>query len=1141
MAKYTDTKNSLIYETIYKPSIKLTNGQIVGGNYQYTNDDRDIIPGSPIINAIDINWGSVVLNYLSVNGNATTSISTTSELLKYLETLNNNIAYNKIKGIQINDKYYTFENGTAIIDGLLDDIKISAASINNNIQVLPDENGVLDISSIVYPLKESIDQISASVNTIHEIVNEHTSTIETIAASLANIDISSFASLATVAISGSYNDLLDKPAIPDEDSIYDNINIKIEEGINAGFATLLNSSTIATLITSNIENYLATLDIEGVDGATGLSAYEVWLDKWKSDNPGAGTEPTIEDYLLDITGPKGATGEPGSSIYIKGSAEDCTEPGDSYVFIDDDGQSYLIVLIGKDDHDEKIWSEPANLNVKIEPGKQPRINNEGNWEWYDPELKEYISTVIDNGVSTTFPARGPEGTKGKNAYEVALDEFLTSHYGATPGDYYSYDEWYSRFLPFIIDNGERGVWGVYSYPSAKNIEGADTYQILEYKPTGSETPIIAQAIGKNGAPGLPGTSPIIVELEDNDGTSLIWEIWNESEGTFVPATDANGNIIKAQGKDGRPGSNLEICAHDLDDLTKEGTDNYIIYDPENNTYSTNEDVDRKTTYMSSDNYIGLIVDKELTAEDSLYKLLNTRYSGPGIYYLSKNDYTWYYGGKVFGEDGLPGKSAYEIAVTTALAEYNANHPGQEITDWQTAITQPENIPNELQYLISESTWIDSLQATTISSTAQQEIIDTVIASVIDELDFISSVIINNDNSITQLNGTTLTVSLHGDNIPINSNNPSTIAETINALGTSIDNINVNNGTLAIEINSESTIIFTANTDGSATVNLPSVVGDIISDNTTISNLKSSVIALSTSVASINDALGFDESDWENLTTLKNVINEIIEPSNASGIPSVTTILDSIGNKLKDISLIVGSSDGENVVTINLDINNSTADLSNTLVTGIKINNGNIATPATGIVNIELDYASQLTYTEIVDDGNGGTTEVVNAYTPNNNVISLNDFTQTLLNKVSSIVNEATTNLANENDEKYLAKTDNYVSGIKVYTGATATADIIAETGTVVLSLNEFAKKMQIILTNYTTPTVVNDKIEYEIGTATINIDDGTNATIDLSGYATKADINNIEITIGSVTTDISNNYYNKEYIDNSMKWNVITN
>lgn len=1137
MAKYTDTKNSLIYETIYKPSIKLTNGQIVGGNYQYTNDDRDIIPGSPIINAIDINWGSVVLNYLSVNGNATTSISTTSELLKYLETLNNNIAYNKIKGIQINDKYYTFENGTAIIDGLLDDIKITAASINNNIQISPDENGVLDISSIIYPLKENIDQISASVNTINEIVNEHTSAIETIAASLASIDISSFASLATVAISGSYNDLLDKPVIPDEDSLYNNVNIKIEEGINAGFATLLNSSTIATLITSNIENYLATLDIEGVDGATGLSAYEVWLDKWKSDNPGAGTEPTIEDYLLDITGPKGATGEPGSSIYIKGSAEDCTEPGDSYVFIDDDRQSYLIALIGKDDNGEPIWSDPANLNVKIEPGKQPRINNEGNWEWYDPELKEYISTVLDNGVPTTFPARGPEGTKGKNAYEVALDEFLTSHYGATPGDYYSYDEWYSRFLPFIIDNGERGVWGVYSYPSAKNVEGADTYQILEYKPTGSETPIIAQAIGKNGAPGLPGTSPIIVELEENGATSLIWEIWNESLGDFVPATDAHNNVITAQGKDGRPGSNLEICAHDLDDLIQEGTDNYIIYDPVNNTYSTNEDADRKSTYMSSDNYIGLIVDKALTSADSLYRLLNTRYQGPGIYYLSKNDYTWYYAGKVFGEDGLPGKSAYEIALELEIDKYNSD-PNNTSIDKTNYIDRINDLP---EFIRTATAWINSLQATTISATAQQEIIDTVIASVTDELDFISTVIINNDNSITQLSGSTLTVSLHGDNIPINSNTPSTIAETINELGASIDNITVNNGTLAIEINNESTIIFTANTDGSATVNLPSVVGDIISDNTTISNLKSSVIALSTSVASINDALGFDESDWENLTTLKNVINEIIEPGSTEGIPTVTTILDSIGNKLKDISLIVGSSDGENVVTINLDINNSTADLSNTLVTGIKINNGNIATPATGIVNIELDYASQLTYTEIVDDGNGGTTEVVNTYTPNNNVISLNDFTQTLLNKVSSIVNEATTNLGNENDEKYLAKTDNYVSGIKVYTGATATADIIAETGTVVLSLNEFAKKMQIILTNYTKPTVVNDKIEYEIGTATINIDDGTNTTIDLSGYATKADINNIEITIGSVTTDISNNYYNKEYIDNSMKWNVITN
>lgn len=71
-------KDGNIQYNLEKPDIIIDGGGVIGGKYSFDNTDTNAIPGSPVINAVDINWGA----HLPITG---ATIDTTSDLLRHID------------------------------------------------------------------------------------------------------------------------------------------------------------------------------------------------------------------------------------------------------------------------------------------------------------------------------------------------------------------------------------------------------------------------------------------------------------------------------------------------------------------------------------------------------------------------------------------------------------------------------------------------------------------------------------------------------------------------------------------------------------------------------------------------------------------------------------------------------------------------------------------------------------------------------------------------------------------------------------------------------------------------------------------------------------------------------------------------
>ena len=1115
MPKYTDrqdSQNIIEYTNFSKPSIKLTNGQVIGGNYKYNNNDTEFTPGSPIINAIDINWGSAILQYLSTG---TTSIYTTSDLLKYIQNLNKNIVQNKVTGIKINDTIHPFENGIIEINDIVSNIIITASSIDSTIRLEPDENGVIDISPLISPINNKLNQVASTVDS-------HTVEISLLKDSMASaivdpqyiIDIVS-TSLPPIdwnAPAGSPGSIINKPADIDIDILKNTLLEDLTNTLNGVLPTSIPPVIISELDNTTGTVYTKLIEIidnqqtDVVDGKDGKSAYQIAVDEYYNSH-GVSPDWTEATWLETLKGEKGDKGDPGNAISIK-TEQTCENPGDSYIYTNSEGKTYLIIHQGEDNEGEIIWGT-CDLNIVITPGSPPRVDNNGYWEWWDSLQNRYVSTIpVENGEPIRIQAQGEQGPAGLDIYNLASSIYHTNeNIQPRENTFLSFNDWYAnKVVPHI--NSE-GYWVIDTNPATP---GKSSIEVLKYLDTNNNY-VQAKAIGEKGN---PGKSPKIVAttLEGESKESNIWYVYDDTTNNYVPAETEPGKYIIAEGISGKDGRDLKLNLIPYNKLIEEGYVEIV-----GNEYQFTD----KVTHATTDGYFAV----NITATPDPIEYANFfGYASPGVYYIydDTNGYRWEYVTPIQGADGAPGKTAYEIAINTALDEFNSNNPGQAINDWQEAIKHPENIPEELQYLLSESTWIDSLRATTISNDVKDQIINDIKS----DLDYIASVTINNKPGTID-SSYTANININGEDIQISSTNASTLSEFVEDVETQLTNTTPKDGTFTVEINTTaaSNIVFSANTDGLVTLNLPDVINENITNNTEISGIKSNIASLATAVGSINQAIGFTPEDFDTITTLKNVIEELQNPETGTMDSVLDDIVNGIGNKVEKIDLIIPSSDFTTPATLSININNPTANLSDKIVTGISVN-GNTLSPATGLVTIG-SVVTNIKYT--TKDGNNE--DQIISITNTDGNISLDDFATTISNNIKDEIESIS-------DNKYVATTDDYVKSIKVYTGATATADIVAATGNVVLNLNDYAKMMKLIIKNYTSKTTdAQDNIVYTTGTATLDIG-STDVDLDLSAYATKEDIDIINATVEILHATLAENYYNKTQIDNSMKWKVIS-
>lgn len=161
-------KDGNIQYKLEKPDIIIDGGGVIGGKYSFDNTDTNAIPGSPVINAVDINWGA----HLPITG---ATIDTTSDLLRHIDA--------QQSSIPILDNYAIENASTSLPD------KYISINTGRDLQLNEEDNyiGMLfsairslqaEVARLRNTFKYGLNSYNDTNTALGNVVTEYTSTIE---------------------------------------------------------------------------------------------------------------------------------------------------------------------------------------------------------------------------------------------------------------------------------------------------------------------------------------------------------------------------------------------------------------------------------------------------------------------------------------------------------------------------------------------------------------------------------------------------------------------------------------------------------------------------------------------------------------------------------------------------------------------------------------------------------------------------------------------------------------------------------------------------------------------------------------------------------------------------------------------------
>ena len=286
-------------------------------------------------------------------------------------------------------------------------------------------------------------------------------------------------------------------------------------------------------------NSLAYASAEGLDGADGKSAYEVWLDLGNS-----GSE---ADFLNSLKGANGADGQSSYQSWLN-IGNSGTEADFINYLKGQDGTNGIDGVDGKSAY--QTWLEAGNSGSEID-FLNAITGADGEDGEHGKSAYEIWLELGNSGTEADFI----NAMKGKSAYQIWQDlgnsgteaDFINSLKGTDGSDGKSaYQTW--------VDAGNSGteVDFLNSLKGADGIDGNDgtdgksAYQIwLDAGNPGSEVDFLNSLKGADGQDGLNGTDGI-------DGKSA-YEIWVDA-GNSGSEADFLNSLKGADGQDGLNGT-----------------------------------------------------------------------------------------------------------------------------------------------------------------------------------------------------------------------------------------------------------------------------------------------------------------------------------------------------------------------------------------------------------------------------------------------------------------------------------------------------------------------------------------------------------------------------------------------------------